>query len=248
MPYYTLFFEEHLRSNLPFNEENDTINRNPNRVLIQTKGRGCCDRCDRLWRWKSAERNKALHYIGCDAVITKDKQVLQNADGAILPGVGSFADAMDCMKASGLTESVIGYANSGKPFLGICLGLQLLFEASEESPGAKGLGLLKGKITKIPAGEGLKIPHMGWNDLTIPSRTGLFAGITGNPYVYFVHSYYLTADDPAIVSSRTSYGVSIDASVQKGNIFATQFHPEKSGSAGLDMLRNFAAITRGEER
>ena len=103
---------------------------------------------------------KALHYIGCDAVITKDKQVLQNADGAILPGVGSFADAMDCMKASGLTESVIGYANSGKPFLGICLGLQLLFEASEESPGAKGLGLLKGKITKIPAGEGLKIPHM----------------------------------------------------------------------------------------
>ena len=110
---------------------------------------------------------KALHYIGCDAVITKDKQVLQNADGAILPGVGSFADAMDCMKASGLTESVIGYANSGKPFLGICLGLQLLFEASEESPGAKGLGLLKGKITKIPAGEGLKIPHMGWNDLTI---------------------------------------------------------------------------------
>lgn len=114
---------------------------------------------------------KALHYIGCDAVITKDKQVLQNADGAILPGVGSFADAMDCMKASGLTESVIGYANSGKPFLGICLGLQLLFEASEESPGAKGLGLLKGKITKIPAGEGLKIPHMGWNDLTIPSRT-----------------------------------------------------------------------------
>ena len=191
---------------------------------------------------------KALHYIGCDAVITKDKQVLQNADGAILPGVGSFADAMDCMKASGLTESVISYANSGKPFLGICLGLQLLFEASEESPWAKGLGLLKGKITKIPAGEGLKIPHMGWNDLTIPNRTGLFAGITGNPYVYFVHSYYLTADDPAIVSSRTSYGVSIDASVQKGNIFATQFHPEKSGSAGLDMLRNFAAITRGEER
>ena len=117
---------------------------------------------------------KALHYIGCDAVITKDKQVLQNADGAILPGVGSFADAMDCMKASGLTESVIGYAEIAEsPFWGSAWGFSFLFEASEESPGAKGLGLLKGKITKIPAGEGLKIPHMGWNDLTIPSRTGL---------------------------------------------------------------------------
>ncbi|MFQ9847249.1 MAG: imidazole glycerol phosphate synthase subunit HisH [[Clostridium] leptum] len=154
---------------------------------------------------------KALHYIGCDAVITKDKQVLQNADGAILPGVGSFADAMDCMKASGLTESVIGYANSGKPFLGICLGLQLLFEASEESPGAKGLGLLKGKITKIPAGEGLKIPHMGWNDLTIPSRTGLFAGITGNPYVYFVHSIDCRRSGHCFMRRA---GVSIQPSVQ----------------------------------
>lgn len=191
---------------------------------------------------------KALHYIGCDAVVTKDKEVLKKSDGAILPGVGSFADAMDCMKASGLTEPVIEFANSGKPFLGICLGLQLLFEASEESPGAKGLGILKGKITKIPAGEGLKIPHMGWNDLTIASRTGIFAGIEGSPYVYFVHSYYLTADDPAIVSSRTQYGVTIDASVQRGNVFATQFHPEKSGQAGLRMLRNFAAITRGEGR
>ena len=191
---------------------------------------------------------KALHYIGCDAVVTKDKEILKKSDGAILPGVGSFADAMDCMKASGLTEPVIEFANSGKPFLGICLGLQLLFEASEESPGAKGLGILKGKITKIPAGEGLKIPHMGWNDLTIASRTGIFAGIEGSPYVYFVHSYYLTADDPAIVSSRTQYGVTIDASVQRGNVFATQFHPEKSGQAGLRMLRNFAAITRGEGR
>lgn len=191
---------------------------------------------------------KALHYIGCDAAITKDKEVLKKAEGAILPGVGSFADAMDCMKTSGLTEPVMEYAASGKPFLGICLGLQLLFEASEESPGAKGLGILKGKIAKIPAGEGLKIPHMGWNNLMIPSRTGLFAGIQESPYVYFVHSYYLTADDPAIVSSQTSYGVTIDASVQQGNVFATQFHPEKSGQVGLQMLRNFAAITRGEER
>lgn len=140
MPYYTLFFEEHLRSNLPFNEENDTINRNPNRVLIQTKGRGCCDRCDRLWRWKSAERNKALHYIGCDAVITKDKQVLQNADGAILPGVGSFADAMDCMKASGLTESVIGYANSGKPFWGSAWGFSFCLKPARKALGRRGWG------------------------------------------------------------------------------------------------------------
>ena len=195
---------------------------------------------------KSVE--KALKYLGKDAVITRDREEILSADKVILPGVGAFGDAMYNLKKYGLDEVLREVAKRQIPLLGICLGLQLLFEASEESPGAKGLGLLKGKITKIPAGEGLKIPHMGWNDLTIPSRTGLFAGITGNPYVYFVHSYYLTADDPAIVSSRTSYGVSIDASVQKGNIFATQFHPEKSGSAGLDMLRNFAAITRGEER
>ena len=185
---------------------------------------------------------KALHYIGCDAVITKDKQVLQNADGAISPGVGSFADAMDCMKASGLTESVIGYANSGKPFLGICLGLQLLFERSEESPGVQGLGILKGEILRIPETEGLKVPHMGWNSLEFSGDGRLFRGIPEDAYVYFVHSYYLKAEEPEIVTARTEYGTEIHASVEKGQIFACQFHPEKSSDVGLRILKNFVEL------
>ncbi len=186
---------------------------------------------------------KALKYIGCDCIITNKKKELMEADGAILPGVGSFADAMDCMNRSGMTEAVTEYINSEKPFLGICLGLQLLFEASEESPGAKGLGLLKGSITKIPNADGaLKIPHMGWNSLNIRQHNGIFKDISGNPYVYFVHSYYLKADDEKIVSSRTHYGVDIDSSVCSKNIYATQFHPEKSGKVGLKILNNFAEI------
>ncbi len=187
---------------------------------------------------------KALNYIGCDNIITKDKEELLRADGAILPGVGSFGDAMDCMNSSGAASAVLEFAASGKPLLGICLGLQLLFDASDESPDAKGLGLLKGKISKIPNADGtLKIPHMGWNSLDIKKHDGIFKGITGAPYVYFVHSYYLKADDEEIVSSQTNYGALIDASVSCGNIYATQFHPEKSGSVGLKILRNFAAMT-----
>ena len=186
---------------------------------------------------------KALHYIGCDAVITKDKQVLQNADGAILPGVGSFADAMECMKASGLTESVIGYANSGKPFLGICLGLQLLFEASEESPGAKGLGLLKGKITKIPAGEGLKIPHMGWNSIHIHQDTPLTWGLKEGDYVYYVHSYAAVTKPEALVLS-SDYGGMVTGLVARGQVYGAQFHPEKSGAVGLAILKNFGGLVK----
>ena len=185
---------------------------------------------------------KALHYIGCDAVITKDKQVLQNADGAILPGVGSFADAMDCMKASGLTESVIGYANSGKPFLGICLGLQLLFERSDETPGVEGLGILKGEILRIPDCPGLKIPHMGWNSLKINPNSKLLKGIPEDVYVYFVHSYYLKAKHIEDVAATTDYIVPVHAAVEHDNIFATQFHPEKSGDVGLEILKNFVSI------
>ena len=131
-----------------------------------------------------------------------------------------------------------------RPFLGICLGLQLLFPESEESPNAKGLGLLDGTITKIPADTGLKIPHMGWNSLKILKHDGIFKGIEGEPYVYFVHSYFLTAQDQSIVSAQTEYGVKIDASVRKDNIFATQFHPEKSGKVGLQILQNFIDITK----
>ena len=187
---------------------------------------------------------KALDFIGCDSQITNDKSALLKADGAILPGVGSFADAMDCMNRSGATEAVLEFVESGKPLLGICLGLQLLFDGSEESPGVRGLGLLKGAIRRIPNQNGLlKIPHMGWNSLNITEQDGLFKGVGADPYVYFVHSYYLKAEDPAIVAATTCYGVDIDASVHSKNIYATQFHPEKSGSVGLQLLRNFIAIT-----
>lgn len=187
---------------------------------------------------------KALEYLNCDVTITQDIDTLLKADGAILPGVGSFGDSMDCMTKSGIKNAILQYANSGKPFLGICLGLQLLFPTSEESTVAKGLELLEGTITKIPNNNGqLKIPHMGWNSLDIKIKDGLYKGISGNPYVYFVHSYYLKAQNSNIVSATTEYGVTIDASVQKGNIFATQFHPEKSGDVGLQMLKNFADMT-----
>lgn len=186
---------------------------------------------------------KALRFIGCDCMITNNKQELLSANGAILPGVGSFGDAMDCMSRSGAADGVLSFVKTGKPLLGICLGLQLLFDSSEESPDARGLGLLKGSIRKIPDNDGtLKIPHMGWNSLELCRRDGIFQGLPDNPYVYFVHSYYLTAEDESIVSAKTQYGTSIDAAVAFENIYATQFHPEKSGKLGLQILRNFVAI------
>ena len=189
--------------------------------------------------------SKALAHIGCEAFITRDKDKILKADGAVLPGVGSFGDTMDTMTEYGIKDTVIEYTKSGKPFLGICLGLQLLFPKSEESPDAKGLGIFDGSITKIPSGEGLKIPHIGWNSLDIKKSDGLFKGIGKNPYVYFVHSYFLNASDKSIVSAQTEYGVTIDAAVEKGNVYATQFHPEKSGETGLKILRNFADIVNG---
>lgn len=190
---------------------------------------------------------KALDFIGSPSVITRDAGVIRAADAVILPGVGSFADAMDSMRASGLTDTVIEAARSGKPFLGICLGLQLLFETSEESPGATGLGVLQGEILRIPQESGLKVPHIGWNSLAITQPDGIFQGIPQDAYVYFVHSYYLKAANEAQVAAHTEYGVLIDAAIQKGNLCATQFHPEKSGRIGLQILRNFAAMS-GKER
>jgi len=185
----------------------------------------------------------ALDFIGAESVVTADAAIIESADGVILPGVGSFGDAMNSMKTSGLVAAVKAAAVSGKPFLGICLGLQLLFEDSEESPGVEGLCVLKGKILKIPDA-GLKVPHMGWNSLEIKKKEGIFKDTPQNTYVYFVHSYYLAAANEAEVAAKTFYGVSIDAAVSAGNLFGVQFHPEKSGDLGLQMLRNFVALNK----
>lgn len=186
---------------------------------------------------------KALEYIGADCVVSSDKDVLAASDAAILPGVGSFGDAMNELRSRGLEEPIKNFIASNKPFLGICLGLQILFESSEESPGAVGLGVLKGKIVRIPDGEGLKIPHMGWNSISIKKDDALFKDVPDEPYVYFVHSYYLKAEED-IVTSTAEYGVTIHASVAKGNLRACQFHPEKSGELGIKLLKNFVECAK----
>ncbi len=185
---------------------------------------------------------KAMAKLGQEVWITRDRERIMNADKVILPGVGSFGDAMAHLREYNLVEVIKDVVAEKKPFLGICLGLQLLFERSEESPGVEGLGILKGEILKIPETEGLKIPHMGWNSLTFQNQGRLFKGLEEHPYVYFVHSYYLKAEEESIVKATTQYGVTIHASVEKGNVFACQFHPEKSSRAGLQMLKNFAEL------
>ncbi|HIR89036.1 MAG TPA: imidazole glycerol phosphate synthase subunit HisH [Candidatus Fimimorpha faecalis] len=191
---------------------------------------------------KSVE--KALKFLGEEAVITRQKEEILNADKVILPGVGAFGDAMHNLNQFGLVDVIKEVVDLGKPFLGICLGLQLLFERSEESPGVEGLGILKGEILRIPDCPGLKIPHMGWNSLKIKPEAKLFKGLE-DPYVYFVHSYYLKAADESIVAATTEYSTIIHASVQSGNVFACQFHPEKSSRVGLQILRNFAEMEKG---
>lgn len=182
---------------------------------------------------------KALHTLGEDTVITGRKEEIEAADRVILPGVGAFGDAMEKLNGSGLAQVIRRVAGQGMPFLGICLGLQLLFERSEESEGVDGLSLLPGEILRIPDAGGLKIPHVGWNSLEYPREGRLFRGIPEGAYVYFVHSYYLKAGKEDLVTAVTEYGTRIHASVESGNIFACQFHPEKSSEAGLALLRNF---------
>ncbi len=183
---------------------------------------------------------KAFAYLGENAFITRSPQEILQADAVVLPGVGAFGDAMEKLRRYGLVEVIRKSVQSGQPFLGICLGLQLLFEKSEESPGVEGLGILKGEVVRIPAAEGLKIPHIGWNSLEIREGATLFRGLQKEAYVYFVHSYYLRAKNEQEVAATTEYGVKIHASVEQGNIFACQFHPEKSGETGLSILKNFA--------
>ena len=189
---------------------------------------------------KSVE--KALKLLGQEVTVTREREAILKADKVILPGVGAFGDAMEKIRRYGLYEVIHEVTGRGTPFLGICLGLQLLFERSEESPGAEGLGILKGEILRIPDKPGLKVPHMGWNSLEFSENGRLFEGLQKEPYVYFVHSYYLKAADEGIVTAVTEYGTQIHASVESGNVFACQFHPEKSSDVGIRILKNFLSI------
>ena len=189
---------------------------------------------------KSVE--KAVNALGYEAVVTRDRSSILNAEHVILPGVGAFGDAMKKLQSYGLVEVIREVVANRTPFLGICLGLQLMFESSEEAPGVEGLSLLKGRIVRLPDTEDLKIPHIGWNSLKYPNPGRLFEGIPEDSYVYFVHSYYLQAGEPEIVKATTEYGALVHASVEKENVFACQFHPEKSSEVGMKILENFLKI------
>lgn len=188
---------------------------------------------------------KALEFLGYDAVITSDEAEILSAERVILPGVGAFGEAMEQLRKRGLDQTIQRAVQSGKPFLGICLGLQLLFEESEETPGVKGLGILPGKIKKIPKEHGLKIPHIGWNELNIQKKEGFLKDIGKKPFVYFVHSYYMEPVSKSLIAATTDYGTELPVAVEKGNVMAAQFHPEKSGRVGLQILKNFAEMGEG---
>ena len=187
----------------------------------------------------------ALDFIGCPGTVTSDPEEILSAEGAILPGVGAFGSAMEEMERKGLVDTVKIAAKSGKPFIGICAGMQLLFEESEESPGVSGLGILRGKTLLFPSDKGLKIPHMGWNSIETKKKSRLLGKLSGPTYMYFVHSYYVKADDKEIVSAFSDYGTTFDAAVEQGNLFGCQFHPEKSGAEGISILRRFAELAGG---
>ena len=191
-----------------------------------------------------ASVEKAIKYLGADCAVTRDGNTIMHSEAVILPGVGAFGDACEKLSDYGFYDIIPEYIKSGKPFLGICLGLQLLFKESEESPNASGLDILPGKIVKIPDTDGLKVPHIGWNSISINKKSRLLAGIPDNSYVYFVHSYYLKARDPAIVAATTEYGVTMHAACERENVFATQFHPEKSGEVGLKILKHYISIAK----
>ncbi len=183
--------------------------------------------------------SNALDYIGAENIISADRDRILAADKIILPGVGAFGDAMASLKKCELVNTVYDAVESGKPFMGICLGMQMLFEDSQESPGVSGLGIFKGHILRFPSDMGLKVPQIGWNDLKCLQPDSVY-GCADGKFVYFVHSYYLKADDPAVVAVTADYGMEFHAAVAKGNVCASQFHPEKSGQVGLEILRNWA--------
>ena len=185
---------------------------------------------------------KAFQYLGEETVLSRDRDEILAADKVVLPGVGAFGDAMNKLKDYNLVNTIYDVVDKKTPFLGICLGLQLLFESSDETPGVSGLGILPGNILRIPDKPGYKIPHIGWNSLELTNNGRLFDGVAENAYVYFVHSYYLKARDEKMVKACTEYVTHIHASVEKDNVFACQFHPEKSGDVGLKILLNFAKL------
>lgn len=189
-----------------------------------------------------ASVSKALELLGEEVIITRDKDELLKADKVILPGVGSYGDAMNKLHHYQLVEVIHEVIHKGTPFLGICLGMQLLFDGSDETPGVKGLSVFPGNVLRIPTNPNIKIPHMGWNSLEITPGATLYQGLPANPYVYFVHSYYLQAEEESIVAATTEYSTHIHASVGQEHVFGCQFHPEKSGDIGLAILRNFAAL------
>ncbi len=191
---------------------------------------------------KSVE--KALLFLGEQVCVTREREKILSADRVVLPGVGSFGKAMERIRSCGLEDVIKEIVSRGTPFLGICLGLQLLFERSEECEGVAGLGILRGEIIRIPEKEGGKVPQIGWNSLRYPRKGRLFEGVAEESYVYFVHSYYLKAGEENIVTATTEYNTLIHASVEKGNVFACQFHPEKSSETGLKILRNFIEIQK----
>lgn len=189
---------------------------------------------------KSVE--KAFKFLGADVVTTRDEAEIARADHVVLPGVGAFGDAMSKLNEYKLVDVIKKTVKSDVPFIGICLGLQLMFDSSEESEGVDGLGIFRGKIRRIPQANGLKVPQIGWNDLTYAKKGRLFEGVPEHSFVYFVHSYYLDAMDKDIVTATTDYGVKVEASVEKGNVFACQFHPEKSSEVGMQILKNFLEV------
>lgn len=186
---------------------------------------------------------KAIRHLGRSVELTCDPEVIRTADAVILPGVGAFGDAVSQLRDRGLEQVVLDSArDADRPFLGICVGLQMLFDSSEESPGAKGLSLMGGRVLRLPSENGLKVPHIGWNSIEYDHNCPIFARLPEQPYVYFVHSYYLRADRQDVVAATAQYGAQIHAAVWEGSCFATQFHPEKSGEIGLAILDNFCAL------
>ena len=181
----------------------------------------------------------AMDYLGLSTRITSDPRELELADAIILPGVGAFPDAADKLRLTGLDRVLTAQAEQ-KPILGICLGMQLLLDRGEEVRECAGLGLVPGRVRRIETG--LKLPHIGWNSLSFPNPSPLLAGVEEGSYVYFVHSFCAVADDPATVIAHTDYGVPVTAAVQRGNVYGCQFHPEKSGEVGLQILRNFGGL------